>query len=304
MPRPVKSPYHPSHIGSWLALAFLWTCSKIPLPLLYHIGTFLGDLLGIVVRSRRLVAEKNLSICFPEKRSIEIKMMARENVRQTARMVLYTGFVWWSSEKKIANKVKLTNIEYLDELINSNKNVILLAPHFLALELGGIYLSTRNPGVSVYQRTRNSVFDKTMLKARQRFGGTIYERKSDLKNMIRAIKSGLPCYYLPDQDPGPRRAIFAPFFGVPSATWPVLGRLANLGSATVLPCTTYLQPRGRGFEIILDKPLKNFPSDDIVEDVTLMNKAIEKCIRRHPTQYFWVHKRFKTRPPGIPDPYI
>ena len=106
------------------------------------------------------------------------------------------------------------------------------------------------------------------------------------------------CYYLPDQDPGPRRAVFAPFFNVPTATWPVLGRMARMTHALVVPCTTRIVDGGRGFEVILEPPLENFPTGDKQLDSETMNRAIEQCVRRLPDQYFWVHKRFKTRPPG------
>ena len=66
----------------------------------------------------------------------------------------------------------------------------------------------------------------------------------------------------------------------------------------VLPCPTYILPGGAGFEIVIEKPLPNFPTGTPEGDAQRMNSAIEDCIRRDPSQYFWVHKRFKTRPPG------
>ena len=116
--------------------------------------------------------------------------------------------------------------------------------------------------------------------------------------MFKAIRRGTGFYYLPDQDPGPRRAVFAPFFEVPTATWPALGRIAKLCAVPVLPCPTYILPGGAGFEIVIEKPLPNFPTGTHEGDAQRMNSAIEDCIRRDPSQYFWVHKRFKTRPPG------
>ena len=122
--------------------------------------------------------------------------------------------------------------------------------------------------------SHNPVFDRAMLKARQRFGAKLFERKSNLRHLIRAIQQGKPCYYLPDQDPGPRRAVFASFFGISTATWPVLGRLSQLGRAKALTCATYMKPDGKGFEIVFGEPLKNFPSGDDETDTTTMNKVI------------------------------
>ena len=106
------------------------------------------------------------------------------------------------------------------------------------MEVAGMYVSSRYPSVSIYQNNRNKVLDKLMLQARSRFGGKMFERKSDLKSLIRSIRDGMICYYLPDQDPGPRRAVFAPFFNVPTATWPMLGKMARMTRAAVVPCTT------------------------------------------------------------------
>jgi len=273
------------------------------MPLLFHAGTVLGNLLYAVLPSRRRVAQLNLSLCFPKLAAEEIQTLVRENIRNTARMLLYSGFVWWAPEIKLGKRVTVRNEEILDRLEREGRGFILLAPHFLALELGGIFLSLRSPGVSVYQRTRNPVFDRSMLRARQRFGGTMYERKDDLRPMLKAIRRGKGCYYLPDQDPGKRRAVFAPFFGVPTATWPVLGRISKLCAAPVLPCATYLLPRGAGFEIVIGEPLEDFPADTQEGDAALMNAAIQGCVEQRPSQYFWVHKRFKTRPSGAPSIY-
>jgi len=218
-------------------------------------------------------------------------------------MLLYSGFVWWAPESKLRERVTVKNEAILDRIGQQGRGFILLAPHFLALELGGVFLSLRSPGVSVYQRTRNPVFDRAMLRARQRFGSRLYERKGDLRQMLRASQGGKICYYLPDQDPGKRRAVFAPFFNIPTATWPVLGRISKMCAAPVLPCATYLLPRGAGFEIVIEEPLEDFPSSTQEGDAAKMNAAIERCVERVPSQYFWVHKRFKTRPPGMPAVY-
>ena len=272
--------------------------SLMPLPLLYYVGGLLGDVLRVCVPSRRHIASRNLQLCFPNQSVLEHKLLLRRNFRNTARMFLLSGFVWWGTKKAFDQRITLKNEHYLANANNEGRGVILLAPHFVAMEVAGMYVSSRYPSVSIYQNNRNKVLDKLMLKARSRFSGQMFERKSDLKNLIRSIRDGMVCYYLPDQDPGPRRAVFAPFFNVPTATWPVLGRMARMTRAVVLPCTTRIVEGGRGFEIILDPPLENFPTGDKQLDSEAMNRAIEQCVRRLPDQYFWVHKRFKTRPPG------
>ena len=184
----VSSPFHPRYAGSWLALGVLRLLGAVPMPALYHAGTFLGDLLRLLVPSRRRIAERNLALCFPDQPKQQVAVMARENIRNTARMLLYTGFVWWAPREKLMNRVRVRNPQVLEQCLKTGRGIVILAPHFLALELGGVFLSLHYGGVSVYQRTRNPVFDRFMLRARQRFGARLFERKSDLKQMIRAIR--------------------------------------------------------------------------------------------------------------------
>ena len=213
-------------------------------------------------------------------------------------MFLRSGFVWWGTKKAFDQRITFTNEHYLANANDEGRGVILFAPHFVAMEVAGMYVSSRYPSVSIYQNNRNKVLDKLMLQASGRFCGKMFERKSELRILIRSIRDGMVCYYLPDQDPGPRRAVFAPFFNVSTATWPVLGRMGRMTRAVVVPSTARIVDGGRGFEVILDPPLENFPTGDKQLDSETMNRAIEQCVRRLPDQYFWVHKRFKTRPPG------
>ena len=174
-------------------------------------------------------------------------------------------------------------------------------------EIGGIYLSMISPLTSIYQRSRNPIFNRLMTRGRGRFGNVLIERQSGTREFIREMKKGAPLYYLPDQDPGlqwdSRKAVFAPFFGIESATWITLARLARITNSVVLPCATKLLENGRGFEIIFAPPLVDFPSGDAVVDATSMNRAIEQLIQVMPDQYFWVHKRFKTQPTDGPRYY-
>ena len=197
----------------------------------------------------------------------------------------------------------LHQAHHFTDALTQNQTVILLAPHFSAVATVSIYLGTIGPGVSIYQRINNRLLDKFILRGRQRFGSSMFERKSSMREVIRALKNGEFLYYLPDQDPGPRRAVFAPFFDIPTASWPVLGRIASMTNAIVIPCFCSLNRDRGGYDITFDAPLENFPGDNPVADATRMNQVIESAVRAMPSQYFWVHKRFKTRPPGEDDFY-
>jgi KDO2-lipid IV(A) lauroyltransferase len=108
-------------------------------------------------------------------------------------------------------------------------------------------------------------------------------------------------YLLPDMNFGPEESIFVPFYGVPAATVPSLSRFARLARAKVVPLVCRLTPAG--YELRLLEAWAGFPSEDLVADTALMNERLQGYIDAMPAQYYWVHKRFKTRPPGEPGVY-
>jgi KDO2-lipid IV(A) lauroyltransferase len=297
----------PKYWSAWLLVPFLWLLSMLPMSVIYGLGTALGNFLYRIASSRRKIALRNLELCFPEKSRQEIQILAKETFRNITRVTLSSGFGWWSKPNRLNRLVQLKHSVHYEQALTSGRNLILLAPHFVALEIGGIYLSLTSPIASVYQRSRNPIFDRLTLNGRSRFGAILVERKNDTRRLIREMRKGTALYYLPDQDPGiqwdPRRAVFAPFFGIQAATWATLARLATLTDALVLPCATKILSAGQGFEIIFAPPLENFPSGDPVLDATCMNQAIEVFVRGMPDQYFWAHRRFKTQAAGGPDYY-
>jgi KDO2-lipid IV(A) lauroyltransferase len=170
------------------------------------------------------------------------------------------------------------------------------------LDIIGITFSIEQPYISMYRVSRNRLLDR-MLKRRGRFGGVLFERKSNLKALIRHLREGRPFYYLPDQDPGGAEAVFVPFFGVPAATVTALSRIAKMTGAAVIPCYNRILPWGRGFEVRFEEPFRDYPSGDLEKDARRMNEEIEKAIRQNPEQYLWGYRRFKTRPEGSPPVY-
>jgi len=156
--------------------------------------------------------------------------------------------------------------------------------------------------ITMYQYSKNKLMNEVVKDRRSRFDGALVERKEPMRNLIRLIRKGYPFYYLPDQDAG-RKGVFVPFFHTQAATFSVLGKFSAMTNAVVIPCQNKIKPWGMGYEATLGKPLENFPIGDDVLDTTTMNKAVEMMIREMPEQYFWVHKRFKTRPEGEPKFY-
>ncbi len=181
--------------------------------------------------------------------------------------------------------------------------MILLAPHFVGLDAGGVRSNTLVRGASIYSKQKNPVWDAWLLKARQRFSDPVLLPRQglDMRSVVRTVRSGLPLYYLPDMDLGPTNSIFVPFFGVPTATIPMVSRIARMTGAKVIVAVTEMTDDG--YILHIEPPWENFPGESVEDDTARMNREIERWVLRMPTQYFWTHKRFKTRPEGEPSIY-
>jgi KDO2-lipid IV(A) lauroyltransferase len=294
----------PSYWPSWLLVGLIYVLGLLPLRVLWALGVPLGLLAYYVAGYRRRIALRNIALCFPELSSARVARLARRHFALLGQALLSAGVGWWASPRRLRRLVRFRGAEHLRAPMREGRNLIILAPHFLGLELAGIVTAlTIHPGITMYQKIRNPVFDAQVRRARMRFGTSVVERHANLRRLISAVRGGTPFFYLPDQDPGPRRGIFVPFFGVPTATLPTLGRFAGMTDALVVPCFPRLLPRGKGLEVVFEPPLASFPSGDPQADTLAMNRVIERGVRLSPEQYFWVHRRFKTRPPREPSLY-
>jgi KDO2-lipid IV(A) lauroyltransferase len=268
----------------------------LPHAALAWLGERLGDLLYLLVGSRRRVGGTNLRLCFPELDEAGLKARLKAHFRATGRASLLETVSWWGSLEALERLVRVEGEEILRAHLG--KPLILLAPHFLGLNLAGVRMASLHGAcVSMYARIKNPVFDRLMLHSRTRFGDQqLVSRQEGIKPILRAVKQGRPFYYLPDLDFGRKDAIFVPFFGVPAATITGLSRIARATGAAVVPLIVRWD--GKGYVMRFYPAWEDFPTDDVEADTRRMNAFIEERIREMPEQYFWVHKRFKTRPIG------
>ncbi len=293
----------PRHWPSWIGLALMRALSWLPLPLTALLGAALGMLLYALHTSRRRVVHINIARCFPERSACEQGRLVRRHFRALGQAVLNMGIAWWASPRRLKRLVRWRGREHYEQALAARRRIIFLVPHTVGIELGGIRLSIDVPMVDIFRHPDAAVVRVVMERARTRFLGRLIEHVRGLVPVIRDIKAGHPLFYLPDQDPGRRSASFVPFFGIQTATFNVLGRLTQITDAVVIPCFTRQRKFGAGYEVIMRPALENFPSGDAVADTTRMNAEIESMVRQWPEQYFWVHKRFKTRPEGEPKFY-
>lgn len=279
------------------AVFLLWLMHFLPLALQARIGNVLGWVLYLLARSRTRVARINLKLCFPELSDAEREALVLKHVQSFMRGALEHGLLWWASPARLKKLIRIEGLEHWQAV--QNQPVIWLAPHFMGLDVGGTRINMDHAVVSMYGQQKNPYVMQLLLRSRTRFGrAELFSRQDGIKPVIKAVRGGTPFYYLPDQDFGAKDAVFVPFFGVPTATVTGLSRLAKVARAKVVPLVTRQLPGGQGYIVKFYPAWDNFPSDDVEADTRRMNAFIEERVREMPEQYFWTHKRFKTRPPG------
>jgi len=280
-----------------LAIALLWLIHFLPCRAIAFIGEAAGAVLFWLIGERRRVTRVNLEKCFPGMTRTERERLARAHFRAFCRALVDHVLLWWAPRERIERLVRIEGLEHLRAL--GGAPAILLVPHFVGLDAGATRLACEINATSMYSRQKNAQFDALLQLGRSRFGDQRnFSRQEGIRPVLACMREGRPLYYLPDQDYGPRDAIFVPFFGVPAATIPGLSRIARVARAKVLPCVTRMLPGGAGYLMRIGPPWDNFPTDDLAADTRRMNAYIEQCIAEMPEQYNWMHKRFKTRPPG------
>ena len=305
-PRP---PINLKTLPSWLLIALVWLISKLPLRLIRLIGAFFGIILWALARQRRFVALTNIRLCFPEMPDSERKKLVFKHCIRFAQAVLDRSLMWFASEKRIRRIVRQHNEERLYS--DDGRPTLVLAPHFVGLDAGGVRFNAEYPTVSMYQRQSNPVFDQLMLEGRNRSGTAyLYSRQDGVRKLIKLLRENIPLYYLPDMDFGRKDAIFSPFFGQQAATLTALPKLANLTQALIVPCVTRIDPesmkQGKTRYIMQYYPAWDGYPDSVGDEaqaVRFMNEFIEARISEDPAQYLWMHKRFKTRPEGMAGVY-
>lgn len=288
------------HPGSHVALGILWLLHWLPLPILRALGWVIGHLLFVLARERRNVVVTNLRLCFPAMTGSARWNLARRHVVAFTQAFLDRSILWWAPRARLEKMLTIRGLEHLEN--GREQPTILLSAHFLGLDAGWTALSFGRRMLGYYSNQKNPVFDDVLLAGRMRFGDPLLiPRLESVRKVIKCVHEGLPLYYFPDQDYGPRDALFVPFFGVPAATISGLSRMARMTGARVVPCLTRMT--SRGYQLEIHPAWDEFPSDNIEADTLRQNRFIESQVLTMPEQYFWLHKRFKTRPPGEPRIY-
>lgn len=294
--------WHPRFWPMWLVLGMLRTVALFPYPVQISLGRLLGKFLQSLSPSRQRVADINLQLCFPEKSVAERNKIKDANFQNIGIAILEMSMCWWWPENRLRSLVEIRGLEHIEAVLDSGRGVILLTGHFTSLEIGGRLFTLSMPLQAMYRTLKSSLLDSYLYTRRKDYLENVISRKNT-RQMIRGIKQLIPTWYAPDQDFANEKNVFVPFMGVQAATISAGSRIAQSSGAATLPFYPERKKDGSGYIIWIEPPLEDFPSGDEVRDATAVNASIEKFVHQNPEQYMWVHKRFKSRPPGEPAIY-
>ena len=284
---------------AWLGIAFI--AARLPWTLQRALGRGLGWLALHLARSRRHAAEVNLKLCFPEQDEAWRQRLLRDSFDALGVGIFEFARAWWGKIDVIRPQVQWEGLEHLKALQAEGRGVLLVSGHFMTLEMCGRLLCDHVPLAGMYRKYRNPVMEWAVKGGRLKYACAMFANE-DIRATVRHLKKGGFLWYAPDQDMRGKDSVFAPFFGVPASTITATHHLARLSGALVVPFF-HRRLDGGGYALRLEAPLDDFPGDDVVADTARVNALIERMVREAPEQYLWAHKRFKTRPPGMPPVY-
>lgn len=281
-----------TQLGMWLFSGLI----KLPYPVQMKLGAFLGEFIYRLAKERRQVTERNVELCFPELQSQEQRALVKKIIINNAIGMFETGMAWWAPKSWFSTRYRISGQEHLEAALAKGKGVILMGAHFSTLDLGGLLFSFEYTVSAMYRRHNNAVLEKIITAGRARYFEQSIER-SDIRSVIRSLRQNKIIWYAPDQDMGSKQSVYAPFFGVPAATITATSRMVKLNNSPILMLAQH-RLDDCTYEMEIFPAIEPFPTGDDVNDATLINAEIEKAIRKDPSQYMWVHRRFKTHPQG------
>jgi KDO2-lipid IV(A) lauroyltransferase len=301
--RPPARLLAPWHWPAWLGLGVLWLVARMPWPMAMRAGARLGPLLHLALVRRRRIAQRNLELCFPELAAAERDALLRDHFRDLGRMFVEFSLSWMASNRRFdAIPFRIEGLEHLKGALANGNGVLMVGAHFTHLELCARLIGQALPLAGMYREHGSPVFEWAIRQRRLAYAKTMFGRR-ELRATVRFLKRGGGLWYAPDQDMRGKDSVFAPFFGIPASTITATHHLARMSGAAVVMFAHRRLPGEQGYVLELSPALTGFPSDDAVADTTRINAQIEAMVRAAPSQYLWIHRRFKTRPPGDPPIY-
>lgn len=292
----------PRYWPTWLGYGFIWCIARLPFSWQMAIGRTLGLISYRVARSRRHICEVNIALCFPELTAAEQQKLVRDTFISNGIGVMEIGLAWCRNPEDFRDRVVATGLENLVAAQAQGRGVLLVSAHFSTIEFVGSLMSLLHPFDVTYRYHKNPLFDALMKRGRQRLYGAVIERR-EVRHALRRLKEGHVVWYAADQDYGAKYSVFVDFFGIKAATITATQKFASFNNSPVIFLSHYRNPDNASYHLYFSEPLADYPSGDEHTDARRINELIEEAILKEPSQYIWLHRRFKSRPPGMPDLY-
>ena len=291
---------HPKFFPTWILILLMRIGVFIPFSAQVFIGKFIGKAIYPFMSKWRSTAYSNISHCFPEKKQAQVNTLVKNHFEAIGISLFETANAYYASDKKINKLLTINKEQYFTDALKQEGGIIILCAHFMPLMLGSRALLINHTIANIYRPQNNKLFDQAMVKGYKK-NGAVMIKSTDTRSIIKAINNSLPIWYAPDQDLGENNSVFAPLFGIQTATASATARLSKNNKTRVIPYSFFRT--SKGYEMSFEKPLSGFPSNDPIIDATITNKILEKQINKNPEQYLWIHRRFKTRPEGAENFY-
>jgi KDO2-lipid IV(A) lauroyltransferase len=298
-----RPPLTPRYWPGWIGVGLLWLLGRTPQSVGLAVSRPLGWLMRRLMGRRRRIAERNIERCFPELNTEQRDELVAGCFRSIGRMLFEIAWSWSAPERRLRRMGQVEGVDRALSTFAEGRGVILITAHLTCLEIGARLGALSFPEAGgMYRPLRSPVLEWYQNRSRLRYTRKLISKK-DMRSAIRFLRGGGVLWYAPDQDFGPKQSVFVPFFGIPTATLAATARLVELTGCTVVPMFPVFDTASRRYKIRLLPALENFPTGDVKADLTRINAMLEDQVRRAPEQYWWIHRRFKTRPPGEPPFY-
>ncbi|QKJ85409.1 Lipid A biosynthesis palmitoleoyltransferase [Paramixta manurensis] len=298
-----RSLLHPRYWLTWFGLGLLFMLVQLPFPLLEKLGTWMGRTSMRFLKRRVRITRRNLELCFPDLSPDTIEKRIINNFESLGMGLMETGMAWFWSDERVKSWFTVNGLHNLQSAQQSQRGALIIGVHFMSLELGGRAMGLCQPMMAMYRPHNNKLMEWVQTKGRTRSNKAMIDRR-DLRGMVKALKQGEAVWFAPDQDYGPKGSVFAPLFAVPqAATTSGTYMLARMAKPAMVTVVLIRKECGKGYELVIQPRLLDYPLDDELAAAAYMNKVIEREIMRAPSQYLWLHRRFKTRPAGAASLY-
>lgn len=302
-PRFTLNMLHPRYWLTWFGLGVLFLLVQLPFPLIERLGVWMGRTSMRFLPRRVRITRRNLELCFPDLSPRELEQRIIHNFESLGMGLMETGMAWFWPDARVKRWFTVNGLHNLQAAQQNKRGALIIGVHFMSLELGGRTMGLCQPMMAMYRPHNNKLMEWVQTKGRTRSNKAMIDRR-DLRGMVKALKQGEAVWFAPDQDYGPKGSVFAPLFAVPqAATTNGTFMLARMAKPAMITVVLIRKERGQGYELVIQPQLEDYPLDDEQAAAAYMNKIIEREILRAPSQYLWLHRRFKTRPAGATSLY-